>query len=73
MEFFSETKRYTGVFNEESADNFSFTLTGNLEIGNLIIKPEIRLDNASDPIFVANEATNTKRLASFIFATIYEF
>ena len=53
-------------------DNTSFTLTGSYTSGNLIVKPELRLDTASDQFYTdADGATDS--LSTFIVAAIYSF
>ena len=70
-EFFSETDGFGALVNTGDADNLSLTLTGNYTQENLTIKPEIRLDSASEEIFVGPEAS--KSLASFVLAAVYAF
>ena len=70
-EFFSETDGFGALVNTGDADNLSLTLTGNYTQGNLTLKPEIRLDSASEEIFVGEEAS--KNLASFVLAAVYAF
>ena len=53
-------------------DNTSFTITGSYTSGNMIIKPEIRLDTASGQ-FYSNADGATDSLSSFIVAAIYSF
>lgn len=53
-------------------DNTSFTLTGSFTSGNLIFKPELRLDTASDQ-FYSNADGATDKLSTFIVAAIYSF
>lgn len=53
-------------------DNTSFTLTGNYTSGNLILKPELRLDTASGQ-FYSNADGATDNLSTFIIAAIYSF
>ena len=52
---------------------FAATLTGNYTIEDLIIKPELRLDNDSDEIYIDTGLKPTKSLASFVLAAIYKF
>ena len=54
------------------ADNTSFTITGSYTSGNMIIKPEIRLDTASGQ-FYTNADGATDSLSTFIVAAIYSF
>ena len=70
-EFFSETDGFGALVNTGDADNLSLTLTGNYTQGNLTLIPEIRLDSASEEIFVGEEAS--KNLASFVLAAVYAF
>lgn len=71
-ELFSETEDFTGVFGASEADNFSLTITGSADVGGLTIKPEFRVDSASEEIFIGNEIAS-KSLASFLVAAIYSF
>lgn len=52
---------------------FATTLTGSFSIDNLTIKPELRLDSASDDSFIDNDLMPTKSLSSFVLAAIYSF
>ncbi|MFH6768388.1 porin [Gaetbulibacter aquiaggeris] len=52
---------------------FAATLTGSYVIDNLTIKPELRLDNASDNAFLDNDLGPQKSLSSFVLAAIYSF
>tara|TARA_R110000868_G_scaffold14075_3_gene65713 strand:+ start:8036 stop:9067 length:1032 start_codon:yes stop_codon:yes gene_type:complete len=52
---------------------FAATLTGSYTIENLIIKPELRLDNGSEEIYFDNDLAPTKSLSSFLIAAIYSF
>ncbi|WP_313791287.1 outer membrane beta-barrel protein [Lacinutrix neustonica] len=49
------------------------TLTGSYSVEDLIIKPELRLDNGSEDIFIDTDLMPTKSLASFVIAAIYKF
>ena len=53
-------------------DNTSFTITGSYTSGNMIIKPELRLDTASGQ-FYSNADGATDSLSTFIIAAIYSF
>jgi len=56
----------------EKGDNTSFTLTGSYTSGNMMFKPEIRIDSASGKYYTdADGATDS--LAAFIVAAIYSF
>jgi len=52
---------------------FATTLTGSFAIDNLTIKPELRLDSASDDFFLDNDGVPAKSLSSFVLAAIYSF
>jgi hypothetical protein len=66
---------FTTIFDgvDDNPDVFAVTLTGSYTIENLIIKPELRLDSASDEIFLDNDLAGTKSLSSFLLAAIYSF
>lgn len=51
----------------------AITLTGSYSVEDLIIKPELRLDNGSEDIFIDTDLMPTKSLASFVMAAIYKF
>ena len=73
-EIFSETEGFTGAFGSVSeADNTSITLTGSYTSGNFILKPEIRIDTASEEIFTISPSETADNLASFVIAAIYSF
>ncbi|MGA1771496.1 MAG: outer membrane beta-barrel protein [Flavobacteriaceae bacterium] len=61
------------VFSDPNTDNTSVTLTGNFTSGNLILKPELRIDSASESLFLGSSLLPSKRLASFVVAAIYSF
>lgn len=73
-EYFAEDENF-GAIGTNVADSsvFAATLTGSYTIDDLIIKPEIRLDSASDDAFLDNDLAATKSLASFLVAAIYKF
>ncbi len=52
---------------------FAITATGNIQIGNLAIKPEIRLDTASDNSFLNSDLEAQDNLSSFVLAAVYSF
>ncbi len=54
---------------------FAVTLTGSATIGGLIIKPELRLDTASEESenFLDSDLIAQKSLSSFVLAAIYSF
>ncbi|WP_298790954.1 outer membrane beta-barrel protein [uncultured Allomuricauda sp.] len=55
------------------ASVLALTLTGSATIGDLILKPEIRLDSSSEDAFIDNDADPSASLASVLFAAIYSF
>ncbi len=73
-EYFAESGAFgaigTGV---EDSSVFAVTLTGSATIGDLIIKPEIRLDTASEDFFLDSDLNPGDSLASFILAAVYSF
>jgi hypothetical protein len=73
-EYFVEDGNF-GAIGSGVADTsvFAATLTGSYSIDNLTIKPEIRLDSASDDSFIDNDLLPTKSLGSFVLAAIYSF
>ncbi|MGC1206053.1 MAG: porin [Flavobacteriaceae bacterium] len=73
-EYFVEDGEF-GAIGSGVADTsvFAATLTGSFAIDNLTIKPEIRLDSASDDSFIDNDLAATKSLSSFVLAAIYSF
>lgn len=58
---------------EGKASVFAVTLTGSATIGDLMIKPELRLDSASEDAFVNSDADPMSGLSSFVLAAIYSF
>ena len=76
-EYFSESDFGAGAIGGYDDDGdgsvFTATLTGSFEIDNLIIKPEIRLDSASEDAFIDTDLMPTKSLGSFVLAAIYKF
>lgn len=75
-EYFAETGYFgaIGATNAEGdASVFAVTLTGNYSIGDLTIKPELRLDSASEEAFIDNDLAASKSLSSFVLAAVYSF
>lgn len=79
-EYFMEDKAFgaIGTYDEfgdpvEDSSVFAATLTGSFTIDNLIIKPEIRFDSASDDAFIDTDLMPSKSLGSFVLAAIYSF
>lgn len=52
---------------------FAATVSGNLKFDNLTIIPELRVDNAANPIFTKGNGSGTKSTAGFILAAVYKF
>ncbi len=73
-EYFEESGAFgaigTGL---EDSNVFAVTLTGSATIGNLVIKPELRLDSASDDAFLDSDLDPISSLASFVLAAVYSF
>lgn len=69
-EYFSDKKYGVKV----GANVFAATLSGNYKVGNFILIPELRLDNASSAIFSKNAAGDaSKSTFSAILAAVYSF
>lgn len=64
-----------GIESDPDGDGsvLALTLTGSATIGDLILKPEIRLDSSAEEAFIDNDLAPTKSLASVLFAAIYSF
>ncbi|MCB4798455.1 porin [Neotamlana laminarinivorans] len=75
-EYFAETD-YFGAIGASDADGdasvIALTLTGSYSVDNLTIKPELRLDSASEEAFIDNDLAGSKSLGSFVLAAIYSF
>jgi hypothetical protein len=73
-EYFVETGNFgaigTGV---DDSSVLALTLTGSATIGDLTIKPELRLDNASEDAFLDADGASMKSLSSFVLAAVYSF
>jgi hypothetical protein len=76
-EYFKETGAYGAIDQiENGAANshvLALTLTGSAQIGNLIIKPEFRIDNASNNSFLDAKFVPQKSLSSVVLAAVYAF
>ena len=74
-ELFKETESGAGAISlsTEDTDNTSFTITGSYTSGNLIIKPEFRIDSANADIYSKSITEMSDSLASFVVAAIYAF
>lgn len=75
-EYFAESGVFQAIdaaSNQADTSVFALTLTGSATIGDLTLKPELRLDNASEEAFIDSDLTGTKNLSSFVLAAIYTF
>ena len=75
-EYFMEGDYFGAIGASDASGDSSvlaLTLTGSATIGDLILKPEIRLDSASEDAFIDNDLAPTSSLASVLFAAIYSF
>ncbi len=74
-EYFAEDGDFGAIGSGvEDTSVFAATLTGSFTIeDNLIIKPELRFDSASDDAFIDNDLAASKSLGSFVLAAIYKF
>ncbi|WP_108246496.1 outer membrane beta-barrel protein [Muricauda brasiliensis] len=65
----------SGIGSDVDGDGsvLALTLTGSATIGNLILKPEIRLDSSAEDAFIDTDLAPTSSLASVLFAAIYSF
>lgn len=78
-EYFTETDGFgaIGTSPDPNFDGdmsvFAITLTGSATIGDLMIKPELRLDSASEDVFVNSDGEVMAGLSSFVLAAVYSF
>ena len=76
-EYFAETElgvNAIGAYDSNGDANvFAATLTGSYNMGDLIIKPELRIDTASEDVFLDTDLINSNNLASFVLGAIYSF
>lgn len=76
-EYFAEGEGGAGAIGAYDSDGdasvIDITLTGSYTVGDLIIKPEIRLDSASEEAFFDHDLEGSKSLSSFLLAAIYKF
>jgi hypothetical protein len=68
-EYFDDSKSAAGV----GASIFQNTLSMNLHFNKFTIIPELRLDNASDKVFLTNAQAATGSAGSFLIAAVYKF
>jgi hypothetical protein len=73
-EYFEEIGDFGAIGTDMTDSNvFAITATGNIQIGNLAIKPEIRVDTASDNAFLNPDLEAQDKLSSFTLAAVYAF
>ncbi len=76
-EYFGESNAGYGIIGlydtDLSASIIDLTLSANITIGDLTLIPEIRLDSASEDIFLDGDGKATSSLASFVLAGVYGF
>ncbi len=75
-EYFAEFEGGVGALTTDAEGEgsvFAATLTGSYDIGNLTLKPELRLDSTSEDTFPDNDGEATKSLSSFVLGAIYKF
>ncbi len=68
-EYFDDKKDVLGL----NTSIFAATLSANFKVNKLTIIPELRLDNASDEVFLKNDNTGTKSTGTFLLAATYSF
>ena len=51
----------------------AFTLSGNYKMGGFTLIPELRLDSASEDVFVDSDMMDTKSASQFLLAVVYGF
>ncbi|UJH66767.1 outer membrane beta-barrel protein [Allomuricauda sp. SCSIO 65647] len=71
-EYFKELEDGGPVYGAD-VESLAFTLTGSATIGDLVIKPELRLDSISEEVFLDGDLDPTDNLASFVLAAVYSF
>ncbi|RMB56318.1 porin [Dokdonia sinensis] len=76
-EYFAEAEQGAGAIGGYDEDGdasvIALTLTGSYSIGDLTIKPELRLDSTSEPTFLDTDLEPSDSLTSFLIAGIYKF
>ncbi len=73
-EYFAEDGNFGAIGTGVSDSSvFAVTLTGSATIGDLVVKPELRLDSTSDDAFLDNDGAPISTLSSFLLAAIYSF
>lgn len=76
-EYFGESNGGYGIIGaydtDLSASIIDLTLSANITLGDLRIIPELRLDTASEDIFLDGDGKASSSLASFVLAGVYAF
>ena len=76
-EYFAETDGGAGAIGAYDIDGdanvFATTLTGSYEVGDLTIKPELRLDATSEDAFIDSDLAPANSLGSFVLGAVYKF
>jgi len=73
-EYFSDDNQLKMFGSQLQGGNiFATTLSANLRADKLIFIPEVRMDMASQPLFVDNDGSPRKWTASLLLAAIYQF
>lgn len=76
-EYFAEAEGGAGAIggydDEGDASVLAVTVTGSYTVGDLTIKPEFRLDSASEDTFLDTDLEPNSSLSSFLIAGIYKF
>ena len=80
-EYFSEFGAFGAIdqidnpnfYDNGDANVFAVTLSGNVNIGDLTLIPELRLDTASADGFFNRDLESQKNLGSFVLAAVYSF
>lgn len=73
-EYFSDKNQFKVYSSQVKGGSvFATTLSANIKIEKLIIIPEVRMDNASEKLFVDSKGMPTKSAASALVAVIYNF
>ncbi|MGI9545900.1 MAG: outer membrane beta-barrel protein [Flavobacteriaceae bacterium] len=73
-EYFEEMGDFGAIGTGVADSNvFAITATGNIQIGKLAIKPEIRFDTASDNAFINSDLEAQDNLSSFLLAAVFAF
>jgi len=71
---FNEGYEIIGAYdNDGKASMTAITVSGSFGIGDLRIIPELRVDNASDDVFLNPELQQVSNLSSFVLGAVYSF